>query len=318
MDPVAQPHVIERCAATAVVLDAELGAFFAAVAESGRQSALVTSEDSRLSPFVDAELRRAETTWILRDADGRHRDAVTGMRVGELRYATGPRMVDGATPAPAGTADGLVVEAVVRFRPTSTVRMGAVAASILASLEVEPPRTWGFDEPLERPWSLDALTAAARSAMPESSMIRAAGEASVWIAVRRTPRGLSESTRVLVPPQALARASQGAVAAITNVLTRQFQVELATLLRYPTAPDGWRLPGRVPAPTPVALVLGPRGVRELGLPGVLPDGVESSFVGRQRMPSQLLRFTEPSTAWRSLVSLGLPDVAPPPIPTGEG
>lgn len=305
MSQIAEPLVIARCDQSDVLLDRDLQAFFDAVARSGRQSALVTSTGSRLSPFVDAELRRAETTWIVRDGDGNQTDAVTGSRIGEIRYATGPRMVDAATTAD-HTADGLVVEAVVRFRATGTVRIGAVAERILRALEVEAPQTWGLAEPLERRWSPADITAAARRVMPEPTLVRAAGHAAVWIGVRRTPRGLSESTRVLVPAGALDGAPDDAVDAVTAVLTKLFQVELATLLRYPTSPTGWRPTGRVPAPTPIALVLGPRGVRQLGLPGVFPEGVESSFVGRPRLPSQLLRFTDRANAWEHLVGLGLP------------
>lgn len=295
------------------MLDTELETFFDAVERSGRQSALVTSPDARLSPFLDAELRSAETTWILRDGEGNHVDAVTGSRVGEIRYATGPRMVDPSR-IPDPTADGLVVEAVVRFRATGGLRLGAVTERIVRALELPVPQVWGHREPLQRPWSVDAVTAAARTAMPEPSLLRATGEIHAWLGVRRTPRGISETTRVLVPPQLLGGPPEAAVDAVTDVLTRQFQVELATLLRFPTSPSGWRIPGRVPQPSPVALVLGPRGVRELRLPDELPDSVEATLVGRQRLPSQLLRFTDRARAWQHLAAIGLPPHMRPASP----
>lgn len=301
-----EPLVIERPDSTDVVLDADLDSFFTEVADSGRQAALMTSSTARLSPFVDLELRHTETTWILQDPDGGHRDAVTGSPVGDLRYATGPRLVPDSTPTAVGTADGLVVEAITRFRATSGVQLGAVASRILRTLDVEPMQTWGRREPLLHPWSFEAVTEAARASMPDGVLLRAQGAAFAWIGVRRTERGLSESTRVLVPPRALTTSPEGAVEAVTKVLTSQFQVELATVFAAPTPTDGWRLPGRVPPSTPVALVLGPRGIRAAGLPGAFPDDVESEFVGRPRIPSQLLRFTDRSTAWRRLVGLRLP------------
>ncbi|WP_420111730.1 DUF6177 family protein [Pseudactinotalea sp.] len=313
VNPIAEPLVIERCDAIEVVLDRELESFFATAADGDRQSALVTHPGARLSPFVDAELRRSETTWILRDDEGYHTDAVTGLRVGEIRFATGPRMVDSSS-TPDHTMQGVVIEAVVRFRATASVRLGAVASRALAALDVEGLQHWGVAEPLDRAWSSDAVTSEARRAMPAAFLARASGAAHAWIGVRRTSRGLSESTRLLVPPGALAGTPEDAIELVTDVLTRQFQVELATFLRFPTSTSGWRLPGRVPPPTPIALVLGPRAVRGLSLPGTFAHGVESSFVGRQRLPSQLLRFTDRARAWQHLASIGLPPHPRPASP----
>lgn len=294
--------VLERLGTPDVGLDEELARALGALVGGVRPSALVTSGSARLSPFLDALVRSAGTSWFLRDGDGGDRDAVTGSRVASVEDAAGPRFVDPARLVDR-CRDALVVESVMRWRATDSVRVGSVAERTLQLLGLPSPVVWGTTEPLARPWSTDAVTQAARSAMPTPPVLLASGEAFCWIGVRRTERGLTESTRVLVPPDLVPTSLETAIGTVADVLARAFQLELATVLLHPTDDEGHRPAGRAAASRPLAAVLGPRVVRETGAPAADQDGVQVSTIGRGKLPSRLYRFDDVPRSWERLVDV---------------
>lgn len=290
-------------------------------AEAGRRVLLVTDERSVLTqPFHDALLGTGGV-WVVREAAGLLRDGVTGRRLSRLRDALaepGPltpdvlspvflRQVPDAGPAtPAWARDDVVallsapstrqvnVSLSVRHAARRTTILGRAVEILLDALAGTSPTSWGTREPALVPWDRSSLTAYARGRAPQDTRLVVVGPGAVGtVLVRRTADGLEETTHLALasgaPGSAAARAVIDRVPAAFTAVARAL-VPLFGLALVRTARADLNVPPVVEAPSvPLAMLLGPPGVRELSL-----DLAEAgrrfggTRVGRDRLPGLLL------------------------------
>jgi hypothetical protein len=276
--------------------------------DEGRRVVLVTDELSYLTPAFAEVWREAGAAWVVRGRNGL-REGFTGRRlseIGEVFTATGIRGVDEIDlgflrPSPA-TAVQVMAVISLRHKARATTRLGGPVTGLARFAGGAPPRAWGAHEPAGNLWSREDLTGFAQSQMPGPVLVVAAGvRFRSTIVVQRTKVGIEEITE--------AHLSLGVPSTVA------FEDHRRRLLRYLSdlAENAMPLvglimarPGRedllIPAllqhpPTPMALLIGPPGVRALDLSiDLMRRQFGAVSVGRPRIPGLLF----------SLGSLGEP------------
>jgi hypothetical protein len=276
--------------------------------DEGRRVVLVTDELSYLTPAFAEVWREAGAAWVVRGRNGL-REGFTGRRlseIGEVFTATGIRGVDEIDlgflrPSPA-TAVQVMAVISLRHKARATTRLGGPVTGLARFAGGAPPRAWGAHEPAGNLWSREDLTGFAQSQMPGPVLVVAAGvRFRSTIVVQRTKVGIEEITE--------AHLSLGVPSTVA------FEDHRRRLLRYLSdlAENAMPLvglimarPGRedllIPAllqhpPTPMALLIGPPGVRALDLSiDLMRRQFGAVSVGRLRIPGLLF----------SLGSLGEP------------
>ena len=276
--------------------------------DEGRRAVLVTDELSYLTPAFAEVWREAGAAWVVRGRNGL-REGFTGRRlseIGEVFTATGIRGVDEIDlgflrPSPA-TAVQVMAVISLRHKARATTRLGGPVTGLARFAGGAPPRAWGAHEPAGNLWSREDLTGFAQSQMPGPVLVVAAGvRFRSTIVVQRTKVGIEEITE--------AHLSLGVPSTVA------FEDHRRRLLRYLSdlAENAMPLvglimarPGRedllIPAllqhpPTPMALLIGPPGVRALDLSiDLMRRQFGAVSVGRPRIPGLLF----------SLGSLGEP------------
>jgi len=191
---------------------------------------------------------------------------------------------------------------------------------------------WGVNEPAGLHWNRDNVTRFVRGRMPLETKIDVAGrgERAMTVTVRasRSSRGVAEETKMLVAlgeDEAVARTLIEAAPAVLGRLADAQSVLVASAFLLRGRADLSIDPVLAAPPVPVAVVLGPRAVQDLGIN--LAD-VAARFgafrAGRARIPSLVLPFTRAGQgSWQQFLdvaaefsavgvakALGLPD---PPI-----
>lgn len=287
--------------------------------ERSKRLVLVTDERSSLTPPLRDALLGAGGMWVVREAPrGKARDASTGRgvdRLAEITYPPGPltlgttsRIFLGETPD--GT-DPVVVREIERRRAAPAARLITLSLSVrhsarrttvlgrTAELAVEtltgaPPTSWGRHEPALVPWDRTALTADARKRIPEPARLVVVGRGAIGtVLVRRTKDGLEETTTLELAAgpsgSAAARDAVDRVAGLFDTLAEE-TVPLFFLATTRTGRADLLVPSELQAPpVPLAMLLGPPGVRRLK---VDLDEAARRFdavrVGKRRLPG--LRF----------------------------
>lgn len=271
-----------------------------AASAAGRRVLLVSDEVTRLTYPMREALRDAGGAWVVRAADGTLRDGFDGRRLDRVSDAVTPRpltSVDDVAvrflrPQPAETVQ-LVVSQSVRLRAADTTVLGGAAELLLEDLTGGEPTAWGAHEPTLTAWDRTRLTELARSRVPGDTVVVLTGAgprpAVGTLRVTRTDQGLEEATQLLVGvgapgsdearaaldavPGALARLALGHMPLFGLVLARTGRRDL-------TFPSVLEAP-----PTPVGMLLGPPGVRELDLDVAdLAARLDARVVGRPRVP----------------------------------
>lgn len=289
----------------------------------GRRVVLVTDERSSLTyPMHDA-LVGTGGVWVVREAGGTFRDGTDGRVLTSVSAATdrtAPVLTASGTGAGTGSAavspvflrseptgDGpdaadvrrrldaplgrqLVVSVSVRHQARRTTLLGRTTEILAEQLTGSPVLGWGVREPAIVPWDRTALTAYARGRMPEDARLVVVGDGFVGtIVVRRTNAGLEETTQLLVHAgpsgSDAARAVVDAVPATLGQLSSTL-VPLFGLVTTRTGRADLLVPSVLETPVvPLAMLLGPPAVRELGLDlSLLADQHDAQVVGRRRVP----------------------------------
>lgn len=285
--------------APVVFLSGGRASLLSQAAEEKRTAVLVTDELSRLTPAFASVWREAGAGWVVRSRAGL-REGFSGRKlgtVGEVLTAAGVQGIDDVDlgflkPAP---ADAVVVSAIVSLRhpARATTVLGGPAERLADLATGRPPRVWGAHEPAGNRWDREQLTAFARGQMPGPVLALATGHGySATIMVQRTSSGLEEITE--------AQLSLGIPSTVAFEDQRQrllrYLVELsgtgmplvALLLARPGNSDLLVPPLLSHPPSPLALLVGPPGVR--GLEVDVHDMVErfgAVRVGRPRIPGLL-------------------------------
>jgi Family of unknown function (DUF6177) len=271
----------------------------AAAQAAGKRAVLVTDEVCVLTPALATVWREAGAGWVVRSRTGL-REGFTGRRlasVADLLTASPVREIDDVDlgylrPTPADAVQVSVV-ASLRHRAQAGTVLGGPAEALAELAGGRPPRVWGPHEPAGLPWSRAELTRFAQSQMPGPVLLTVGGDGfTTTVQVQRTSSGLEEITEArlnLGVPTTVAFADQ----------RRRLMSWLADLAATAMPLIGLVLarPGRsdlmVPSvlthpPTPLALLIGPPGVRALEID--VADMVrrfDALSVGRPRIPGVL-------------------------------
>ena len=289
----------------------------------GRRVVLVTDERSNLTyPMHDA-LVGTGGVWVVREAGGTLRDG-TGGRVLDSVSAAAGGTAPGLTFAGTGTDPGtglvspvflrsepvgdgpdaadvrrrldaplgrqLVVSVSVRHQSRRTTLLGRTTEILAEHLAGAPVLGWGVREPAIVPWDRTAFTAYARGRAPEDVRLVVVGDGFVGtVVVRRTNAGLEETTQLLLRAgPSGSDAARAVVDAVPTTLGRLSStlVPLFGLVTTRTGRADLLVPSILETPVvPVAMLLGPPAVRELGLDlGLLVHQHDAQVVGRRRVP----------------------------------
>ncbi|MDC7121725.1 DUF6177 family protein [Cellulomonas fimi] len=266
----------------------------------GRRVALVSDEVTRLSYPMREALRDSGGAWVVRGIDGTLRDGSDGRRlssVGEI-----------ATRGPITAAEDvavrflrpvapqsvqLVVSQAVRHRATVDTQLGGTAELFAEDLMGAAPSGWGAHEPAVVAWDRARLTELARNRMPEETTVVVAGTPERplvgTIRTARTEHGLEETTQLVVgvgaPGSPQARAAIDALPGTFDRLATR-SMPLFGLVMGRQGRRDLTFPSVLEAPpVPLAMLVGPPGVRDLGLPvDELVRTLGARVVGRPRVP----------------------------------
>lgn len=304
------PHpAIDASAGTVVASEtrAEIAYLSAARADllvtasaAGRTVALVSDEVTRLTYPLREALRDAGGRWVVRGIDGTLRDGIDGRRLESVADAADRSPLQHADdvavrflrPVPAESVQ-LVISQSVRHKAADTTLLGATAELFARELTGAAPSGWGPHEPAVIAWDRARLTELARGRMPDETVVMVAGTPERplvgTLRAARTENGLEETTQLLVgvgePGSAQARTAIDSLPSAFAALAAH-QMPLFGLvmgrhgrrdLTFPSVLEG--------PPVPLGLLLGPPGVRELGLPvEELAARLGARVVGRPRVP----------------------------------
>jgi len=268
--------------------------------DAQRPVVLVSDEVTRLTYPLREALRDAGGTWVVRGIDGTLRDGLDGRRLTRIADAVDRRPVTSVDdiavrylrPAHAEAVQ-LLVSLAVRHKAEATTLLGGATETLTRELTGAPPTGWGAHEPAVLAWDRVRLTELSRSRMPHETTVVVAGSPDRpvigTIRTARTAQGLEETTQLLLatgpPGSADARAAVARVPTVLAGLADQ-GMPLFGLVLARTGRRDLTFPSVLEAPpTPVAMLVGPPGVRELGLDAAdLAARLDARVVGRPRIP----------------------------------
>jgi Family of unknown function (DUF6177) len=285
----------------------------AAAQAAGKRAVLVTDELSMLTPALATVWREAGAGWVVRSRSGL-REGFTGRRlasVGDLLTAAPVQDVDDVDlgflrPTP---ADAVQVSVVVslRHRARAGTLLGGPTEAMAELVSGRPPRVWGPHEPAGQRWDRAELTEFARSQMPGPVLMLGSGEGFVTsIQVQRTDVGLEEITEAQVSlgvPSTLDFADQRRrLVTWLADLTATAMPLVGLVLARPGRADLLVPPVLTHPPTPLALLIGPPGVRAMGIDVAdLVRRFDALQVGRPRIPGILFSLgTLGDPGWQRL------------------
>lgn len=288
-----------------VALTVGMSDFLHRVAVAGDRPVVVSGDHSRMTQPLAEALSAVRGAWVVRTADDGCYDARTGVRLEHphdaLALPVGALAAAGPHPAFVRAAVvsrvQLVATVSTRHRVSRPVRLGGVIEAASESFAGATPTAWGPTEPLVAAWDRDDISERARRRMPLDSRwaaVTAAEHAVIGtVHVARTSEGLEETTRVWADvagpadPRAdsLAHEAREFLAGAARIGMPLLGVAFAAL----GAPDLARRSTASPQPEPLALLIGPPGVRALGLePRRWADDIGAALVGSPRLPGVLL------------------------------
>ena len=299
--------------APVIFLTAGRISLLAQAAGEGRTVVLVTDELSRLTPAFAAVWREAGGGWVVRSPAGL-REGFSGRRlssVADVLTASPVRTVDDVDLGflRPSVADAVVVTALISLRHPArgATRLGRPATMLAELATGRAPRVWGAHEPAGNRWDTDELTAFARSQMPGPVLLlSAAAGFSANLTVQRTSSGLEEITEAqlsLGVPSTLAFEDQRIrLLRLLTELAETAMPLIGLVLARPGRADLMIPPQLSPPPTPLALLIGPPGVRAMGID---VDTMVARFgavrVGRPRIPGLLFSLgTLGESTWSRL------------------
>jgi hypothetical protein len=267
----------------------------ARAAGEGLQVALVTDTRSRLTEPVRDLLESLRGKWVVRSGDGELYDGLDG----RLLDGLGAAFADGPWPGVAeaflrpgpATCGQLAVSWSMRHKAELGTMLGGSVETALETLGLPGPSGWGPHEPATEPWDKAALTEFARARAPQPTRLTVVSPAPavLTMTVQRTVHGVEESVTGLVGlGDSSDPASARRLVEAPKVLAALCEYEMPLfgfLLARSGAPDLTHAPRLPVAPMPVGMLIGPPGVRELGID---VDKAQTRFealaAGRKRLP----------------------------------
>lgn len=318
-------HAVFRTGAHRILLSAGLSEFLLDAASAGRRPVLASAREAWLSWPAAEALRAAGGIWVVRDRSGALFGARSGRRL--LGEDGAPSEDPGLLPdfglERGPRLGGLFLDAYLQRRAEPRTLIGGSTEHVTTGLGAVAGvdgalSRWGMHEPLGWEWDPERLTAVMRTQMPRSERFlgSSADGAAASVQLARTRSGLLEHLRAVVPAGPLRpgsskeAAAHPAVAETLVALAERFRPQIAVLsygrvetadAAAPHGPLGFR-PGFREPDAPLAVLLGPRAVRDLRLDlGGLAERHDVLRIGSARVPSALIRFTGPDPLWGQLL-----------------
>ncbi|MEZ3162005.1 DUF6177 family protein [Microbacterium sp. BWT-B31] len=307
--------------AEVVALAVGMSDFLHRAATAGLRPVVVTGEHSRMTQPLSDALAAVRGAWVVRtEGDGLY-DVRTGVRVAAAQDALAlrPGAVAAHGPHPSFLRGAIlsrmqvVATVSTRHRVTRPVRLGGVAEAASEVFAGSAPTAWGPTEPLVAPWDRDDITERTRRRMPDDTRFAAVTAAEHpligTVQVARTAEGLEETTRVWADVAGPGEARGAAIAAeARGFLSRAAGVGMPLLgvaFAALGSPDLARRCTVVSPPEPLALLIGPPGVRALGLePKRWADELGAALVGSPRLPGVLVPLGETAGGgWQRLADV---------------
>ena len=306
--------------ADVVALTVGMSDFLHRVVTAGDRPIVVSGEHSRMTQPLAEALSAVQGHWVIRTTDDGCYDARTGAPLAE------PQAVLGLPAHP--TRDGvhraflraavstrlqIVVTVSTRHRVSRPVRLGGVLEAASERFAGRIPDAWGPTEPLVAPWDRDELTERTRRRIPIDSRWAAvtSGDHPVLgtLHIARTAEGLEETTRLWAD---IAGPADDAVDGL-GLAAREFLAKAAgigmPLLGVAFAavgsPDLARRSTAAMQPEPLALLVGPPGVRASGIDARRwASEFGAAVVGSPRLPGVLLPLGSPAGGgWQRLAEV---------------
>jgi Family of unknown function (DUF6177) len=276
--------------------------------DQGRRVVLVTDELSCLTPAFADVWREAGAAWVVRSPSGL-REGFTGRRlseIGEVFTASRIRSVDdvdlGFLRPAAATAVQVMAMISLRHKARVTTILGGPTTVLGKITDRAAPRVWGAHEPAGNLWNREALTSFTRSQMPGPVLLVGVGPGlRATLTVQRTSAGIEEITEAHlslgVPSTPAFEDHRSHLMCYLSELAEHSMPLVGLIMARPGRHDLLIPPFLQHPPTPMALLIGPPGVRALD---ISVDQMRQQFgavsVGRPRTPGLLF----------SLGSLGEP------------
>jgi hypothetical protein len=291
-----------------IFLNAGRVSLLALAREEGRRVVLVTDELSLLTPAFAEVWREAGAAWVVRSPNGL-REGFSGRRlvhIGEVFTASAIRSVDDVDldflrPVPA-TSVQIMAFISLRHQARGTTILGGSLAELAKIAGGATPRVWGAHEPAGNPWNPVDLTSFAQSQMPGPVLMVGVGQGlRSTLTVQRTSAGVEEITEAHlslgVPSTVAFEDHRSRFMSYLTQLAENSMPLVGLIMARPGRDDLLIPPFLQHPPTPMALLIGPPGVRALN---ISVDQMRKQFgavsVGRPRIPGLLF----------SLGSLGEP------------
>jgi len=291
--------------ADVVALSVGMSDFLHRVATGGERPIVVSGEYSRMTQPLSEALSAVGGHWVIRTESDDCYDARSGAPFESpqdvLALLPHPTATLGVHPAfvraAIATRLQLVATVSTRHRVSRPVRLGGVLDAASETFAGAAPTGWGPTEPLVAPWDRDDLTERSRRRMPRESRwaaVTAAQHPLVGtLQVARTSEGLEETTRVWADVGGpgderganLALEARRFLSQAAGVGMPLLGVAFAAI----GAPDLARRSTAASTPEPLALLIGPPGVRALGVePRAWVDAHGGALVGSPRLPGVLV------------------------------
>ena len=291
-----------------IFLNAGRISLLAQAQDESRRVVLVTDELCCLTPAFAEVWREAAAAWVVRSANGL-REGFTGRQLSEIgEVFTAPRIrsVDDVDlgflrPAPA-TAVQVMAVISLRHKARATTILGGPMAEVAKIISGAAPRVWGAHEPAGNRWNREDLTGFAQSQMPGPVLAVGVGTSfRSTLTVQRTSAGIEEITEAHlslgVPSTVAFEDHRNRIMSYLSGLAENSMPLVGLIMARPGRADLLIPPFLQHPPTPMALLIGPPGVRALD---ISIDQMRRQFgavsVGRPRIPGLLF----------SLGSLGEP------------
>jgi Family of unknown function (DUF6177) len=281
---------------------------------------LVTDELSSITEPYRQAMSDYGGAWVVRSTDGMLRDGLTGVFLRSIEAVLEPHPATDIDSVSVSflrpqSVDQLEIVATVslRHKALASTRLGAAMEVLSGGLRGEAPSAWGTHEPTNLPWDPAALSAWARSRMPDDASAVVTGRPGLpmiaTITTARTTHGLEETTRAFIgmgaPGSERIRELQPALRRTLLQLDGRGMPLIAVVLARPTDSRQLRAPVLPVPPIPLALLIGPPGVKALGLDSeryVRDFG--AVVVGRPRIPGLLFMLGDlDGGGWEQLETL---------------
>jgi len=320
VDSVGDGHVVSYSAAALVHASEGRTSLIVESARAGLRVVFVTPASSRLTFGMMQLLGATRSKWVLQAESGALTDGLTGRPLGAVSDVLHPGETTGSDPAApssitaadAPTRSWLQLTVSVHLQARDETRVGGTLAFLAERVAGAAPAGWGVHEPAGLAWDRDNVDRYVRSRMPRETRLHVTGQAGLALdgvlRVTRSARGLVEETKLLIALADDDTAVEQSIRAVPGVFadlaaTESVLVGSAFVLRGPADLAVSAALGA--PPLPVAMVLGPRAVRDLGMDLLVAEERFGAIrAGRPRIPSIVLPFTrEGSGSWEQYLSV---------------